>query len=284
MKIPFSKTVKQAPKLGVKKLFYLFIFDILDFAFKRLRRFPRGVALIETCTKHKMLVRLGSNVKIDNDIHRNLFQCKIREPYLTAFLFSSKILKKGDVVLDIGSNIGYYVLIEAGLVGKEGLVYAVEPVEENARWLGANIALNGYKNVKIFNIAFGDYNGKISINIAEASNLSSVTKNSGVKYLRKDEVEVRTVDDFLADKRNPKLIRMDVEGYEYEILKGMRQTLERVKPLSVFVELHCFMLSKKEIREIVQMFRDNSFKIRFMASCPITPEPTFLTVLRKKLE
>jgi FkbM family methyltransferase len=82
------------------------------------------------------------------------------------------------VVLDIGSNIGYYVLIEARLVGEEGFVYAVEPVEENARWLGANVALNGYKDVKIFNIAFGYYNGKISINIAEASNLSSVTRKN----------------------------------------------------------------------------------------------------------
>jgi hypothetical protein len=94
MKMPFSKTVNQAPKLGVKKLFYLFIFDMWEFAFKRLRRFPRGVALIETCTKHKMLVNLGSNVKIDNDLHRNLFQYRIREPYLTAFLFPSRILKK----------------------------------------------------------------------------------------------------------------------------------------------------------------------------------------------
>lgn len=283
MRMLFSKTVNQAPKLGFKKLFYLFLLVTLEFAWKKLKRFPRGVALVETCTKHRMLIHLGDNAKFDNDVHRNLFQHRIREPYSTAFLIASRILGKGDVVLDIGANIGYYVLIEAGLVGEEGCVYAVEPVEENVRWLGANVALNGYKNVKIFKLALGDYNGKIAINVAEASNLSSVTISSKVRYLRKDVVEVRTADDFLMDKRKPKLICMDVEGYEYEILKGMQKTLKQVEPLSVFMELHCFLLNAEKIRKIVQIFRENGFKIKFMTFCPTTPEPQVLTVLRRKI-
>jgi len=198
-------------------------------------------------------------------------------------LIASKILKRGDVVLDIGANIGFYVLIEAGLTGEEGKVYAVEPVERNIKFLRANVALNGYKNVEIFKLAFGDHNGKITINIAEAGNLSSINTQPNVRYVGKEEVDLMTVDDFLADKHKPKLIRMDVEGSEYEILKGMQRTLKEVKPLHVVIELHRCLLGHKKTMEIIKIFKDNGFKVKFLASDQKILENVVITALKRKI-
>jgi len=86
VKIPFSRTVRIAPQLGLRKHFYSFLLVTLEFISERLlKRFPRGVVVIKTRTNHKMLLYLGKNVRCRLDIHRNLFESEIREPYLVDF-------------------------------------------------------------------------------------------------------------------------------------------------------------------------------------------------------
>jgi hypothetical protein len=87
------------------------------------------------------------------------------------------------------------------------------------------------------------------------------------------------VDTFLKNRIFPKLIRMDVEGYEYEIIKGMPQTLN--KNIRILVELHPHLLDKK-IDEILMILVQNNFKVRFAAFEDKVEENKIVRLLFKK--
>jgi FkbM family methyltransferase len=195
-------------------------------------------------------------------IHQDLFVYRKREPISTDYLIKSRILKKGDTVLDIGANIGYYVLIESQLVGENGKVYAVEPVRGNFDLLKKNVLLNNLKNVDTFQLAFGEDNKESTIYVSNFCNLSSMKKNTTIgKIIDAQSVTEQTVDTFLKNKVSPSLIRMDVEGYEYEILKGMLQTLKG--KVRILAELHPCNLYEEKIKEIFQILTQNNFYVRF---------------------
>ena len=145
---------------------------------------------------------------------------------VTDFLKYSGILRKGDVVLDIGANIGYYALLESMLVGETGLVYAVEPVISNFKQLEKNIQLNNAGNIRSFQFAFGAEKAETEIYISDKCNWCTLNKEAIRDCVGSQKVSVVPVDSFLEDKATPKLIRMDVEGYEYEVLQGMTNTLD----------------------------------------------------------
>ncbi|MHA1265173.1 MAG: FkbM family methyltransferase [Candidatus Helarchaeota archaeon] len=182
-----------------------------------------------------------------------------REPSATDFLIQSNFLKRGDVVLDIGANIGYYALLESKLVGSEGKVYAIEPVSSNYNLLKINIKLNKLiNNIEAFHIAFGEKNETKTIYVSSVCNWSSLEKHENVEYLSQEKIRVKTVDSFLKNHEKPKLIRMDTEGYEYKILKGMKETLK--EDIKLFIEIHGSILKKNEINEIIELLKFYGFK------------------------
>ena len=190
----------------------------------------------------------------------DLFLHKKREFLVTDHLMCDGIIKKGDVVLDIGANIGYYALIESQLVGANGKVYAVEPVRDNFELLKKNIRLNNLNNVKTFQLAFGNCNEESQIYISNSCNLCSMKKQStGGKIIGVQNVSEETVDAFFANKPSPSFIRMDVEGFEYEIICGMLQTLKG--DIRILVELHPKYLSEK-MNELFQILMQNNFRVR----------------------
>lgn len=90
-----------------------------------------------------------------------------------------------------------------------------------------------------------------------------------------------TLDDFLKDKEYPNAIRMDVEGYEYQIIKGMQETLRKRLPLTLFVELHFGLLSKEEAMEILQTLKSSGFEIADATCEPWTTRLSDHRFLRK---
>jgi len=207
----------------------------------------------------KMLLNLR-----DRGVSRDLFMYGKRELIPTNYLLNGHIVKEGDVVLDIGANIGYYVLIESKLVGEQGKVYAIEPVSSNLAQLQQNLKLNNCKNVEVFKLAVGDKNGKAKIYIPEKGNLSTLDKNALEGNLRSvEEIEVITVDSFLDKKPKPNFIRMDVEGYEFYIVKGMSKTLKL--NLKLFIEIHPHKMSEKQLCEMLEILEKNGFYVELAA-------------------
>lgn len=193
----------------------------------------------------------------DRGVSRELALADIREKHLTETLQSE--LREGDCVVDIGANIGYYALMEARLVGPGGKVYAVEPVPHNIQLLEDSVRLNGYGNIETFQLAIGEQDSVLPLYISDHPNWSSFYRSRQV--VGQVDVAVTSLDSFLKDKRRPNLIRMDVEGYEYEILNGMSHILESNEPLRLFVEFHPDIMGPQRAAAFLSTLKAHRFQL-----------------------
>jgi FkbM family methyltransferase len=254
MKLPFDRTLKQANQIGLARTFSALILIILKKLTLRLKYLPKSAVVEVNGAKMLLLPKKGG-------IYSDLFLHHKREPICTNYLLKSRLIRNGDVVLDVGANIGYYVLVEQRLVGDQGKIYAVEPVLQNVSILKKNMELNNLTNVSIYQLAMGEQNCNSEIYISKHSNLCHMKEfKSGDKIVGTQDVLVETVDTFLEDKQVPNFVRMDVEGYEYEIIKGMPHLLEQ--DVSLLIELHPLFLSEK-IKELFELLEQKNFKVRF---------------------
>ncbi len=156
----------------------------------------------------------------------------------------AKILKEslrpGMYVLDVGAHVGCHALLAARLVGPEGRVYAFEPSPDNFALLQKNIALNGYKNIVPVHKAVAEKTGTVSFHLsAEGNDRNSIYASSRAAHLSKTlEVPTLSLDDFLEQKGWPQIhfVKIDVEGAEPLVLRGMTKLLQRSSELKLIVE------------------------------------------------
>ena len=176
----------------------------------------------------------------DWGICKDLFFDGIREPESTKIFIKELSTRKRVNVLDIGANIGYYVLIEAKNINN-GKVYAIEPDPRNFKYLKRNIELNQCSNiVETYNMAMGDQEGTIEFVMDKCFNLSRIRRPMDDENISKGsiiKVPITTVDSFIESRNiDINFVRMDVEGYEYFIVKGMKKLLK--EDLNLFIEIH----------------------------------------------
>ncbi len=208
----------------------------------------------------------GSKMLLDlNDlgISRELALYGVHEKNSTAEV--KRIITPGMRILEVGANVGYYALLETKLAGPSGRLYAIEPSPYNFETLKKNIAYNEIRNAYLHQAAFGEKNSKTIFYVYDKSNLSSFIKRDDMGMeCTEVEVDVITLDDFLSNKEVD-FIRMDVEGYEKEILKGSEKALaEGRRPKYFFIEVHSELLHKKgsSAREIVEFLQSHGYEIR----------------------
>jgi len=161
----------------------------------------------------------------DKGISRTLILFGRRE--LDHRFILQKVLREGMNILDIGANIGYYVLMERQLVGASGQVIAVEPAPSTASLLKKNIALSGHSNIHVLEFALSDAEDHKTFYVSPLSNQSSFHRDERIHPASGEIVaETRTVPDVMKPYGPPDLIRMDVEGHEVEIINGMIDAIE----------------------------------------------------------
>lgn len=272
---PFYRTIKENKERELNKLAAKLLAIIVRVTIKRLTYRPE--VKVTKVNRSKMILYPKTG-----DINTDLFLYRKREPICTEFLISSGVVKNKDTVLDIGANIGYYALIEAQLVGVGGTVYAVEPVAGNYRVLQRNIQLNRFSNVSTFQLALGDRNEYSEIFVSNKSNLCAMRKEAvGGEVLGVQNIRMVTVDQFLVGKKQPSLVRMDVEGFEYEIIKGMEQTLKGKS--SILLELHTqpAYLKPEKLDELLQILEKNHYQVKFIVyEHKVRENPITRTLLR----
>lgn len=190
----------------------------------------------------------------DPGISKELAIYHTHEPEATR-LFKSHI-KEDMCVVDIGSNIGYYVLLAATIVGPKGKVLAIEPAVNNHQLLIANARVNKIKNVEFVQCAIGDKDGVSKFYITEASNTSSLIPPINGKIVALTQVKTRRLDTLLKEHSFTRVdfVRMDIEGAEVAAVDGMRDTLKRHKP-TILAELHCDAAGTASIVELLQSLR-----------------------------
>jgi len=156
----------------------------------------------------------------------------LHEFHEMAFLLH--FLRPEDVFFDVGANAGSYSLLAAGVCASRGV--AIEPVQSTFKLLAKNIALNGLEDkVLIINSAAGAMKGLLTFTSDQDTTNHVVAGNE----LTEESVSVAVVPiDSLIDNFSPVLIKIDVEGYETEVLRGMSQTLETPDLKAIIIELN----------------------------------------------
>jgi FkbM family methyltransferase len=146
-------------------------------------------------------------------------------------------------VLDVGSNLGYYLLLAARRVGSTGRLLGFEPAPGVYELLESNVRRSGYKTIDVSPCALGATSGTIQFYESEIPNWGSVFQDSRLQQTRETTVVAKTVDQIVGETSGfrPNALRMDVEGAELMVLEGARTVLKRYKPC-LFIEFHNFAL------------------------------------------
>lgn len=138
-------------------------------------------------------------------------------------------INKGDITFDIGANIGSFTQLFSILCGSKGEVHCFEPIPETYQILSEKI--KNLKNVISNNLAAGDANMQMVMNydINDSEKASLVETNTNKKSCK---VKLIRLDDYMSEMNLKRLdfIKCDVEGYELQTLKGMKNTLEAFHP------------------------------------------------------
>jgi FkbM family methyltransferase len=185
---------------------------------------------------------------------------RLYKPVRAELAWLARAAAPGDVVADVGAHHAYFALLLGHWVGAAGKVYSFECLPENADIVARNIALNGVTNIELVRKAVGAERGTIEI----------VDNSGGVLGPRTPGVNVLTAEMIALDEffksRVPDLLKIDVEGYEFEVLKGARRCL-LARP-KIALELHCFRFTDPvaHVARVLSLLPDGyRYKIAFEA-------------------
>jgi FkbM family methyltransferase len=156
------------------------------------------------------------------------------------------LIKPGQVVYDLGENMGFMTLPASKLVGPSGTVIALEPSRLTARQLRAQVDVNHLKNVVVEEYAVADVVGTAEFIVEEFSVMARLEKVGAVdgKKLRTQSVRATTLDHMIGIHKAPQLLKIDIEGAELLALAGAARLIEEFRSILV-VELHSEDLSRR---------------------------------------
>jgi FkbM family methyltransferase len=144
-----------------------------------------------------------------------------------------RLIPPGAVTYDIGANVGYFSLLAARLAGPEGQVYAFEPLPRNIDYLKKHVAINAIENIEVVEAAVSAQSGEAHFDLGASSAMGHLAESGGIT------VRMVSLDEMLAagELRPPDYMKVDVEGAEYEALKGAQELLAQHKPI-LFLDTH----------------------------------------------
>ena len=181
-----------------------------------------------------------------------------------------KYIKKGDTFIDVGANIGYLSAIGANLVGKEGEVHGFEPVPLYFKLLSKMAKLNEKYKIFVNNYALGEKVGSAIINIPNIHNIGYNSMVPGLIELNKIKealkVKVIRLDDYIFRNKieDISFIKIDVEGFEYPVLKGLTKFFdnEMITPPHILVEVtpSAYPLLGLKLNQLERLLSKYSYK------------------------
>ncbi len=213
---------------------------------------------------------MSFSIKLGNFLYKNAFT--LYRPLYTSFknrqdAFELKLLEKyvkpGDVVLDIGANIGYYALILSELVGKKGRVHCFEPDTKNYGHLEKATLPSG--NIFINNKAAGSKTETIKIYTSKNLNVDHRTYKPE-EYDQEFAIEAISMDDYVLKDLKEEggrvdFIKMDIQGFEMQAIQGMEKLLKKNTDLKIISEFWPYGLKKagSSITEYFNFLTEHGF-------------------------
>lgn len=147
-------------------------------------------------------------------------------------------IRESNCFVDVGANMGFYSVLAGKILSQRGgVVHAIEMDAENVKRIRANLRLNGLRNVIIHEVALGDQSGTVEYyRCGSFRNTLEVSANKRERY-EQVSVPMTTLDSLLREMEvPPDVIKIDVEGAEYLVLKGMNATM--MSPADIYCEVH----------------------------------------------
>jgi FkbM family methyltransferase len=253
----------------IVKLFQFYHFRAFNYAFRFFFFYfyqkinPKGFLLINIYD-YKMLIPMQYD-----GIGRALYVYRSRE--LDHKWMLDNELLAGNVVLDLGANIGYYAIMEARKIGGTGKIYAIEPDPRNIELLKKNIKLNEINNIFEFEQgAISNKDQKAEFTLSSKTNLSSFDYKKNKNNLNSITVQTYDLGNYLKSKKRVDLIRMDIEGHEIEVFDSLikfSKNFQNHLPKKIIFETHFNVYKKKEYtRDTFEKLFEVGYKIKYFSS------------------
>jgi len=157
----------------------------------------------------------------------------------------SELSKTSKVIVDVGSYTGIYAIIGAKS-NPQSTVIAFEPNSELSSTLLENLSINSIQNVLVENVALGSRNFMTDLYVGNTSDTAPIIAGRD-PVARRQKVEVRNFDSYLSLQsfQQIDLLKIDVEGYECEVLRGMERTIEKCRPIFIIEALDMHELNQQ---------------------------------------
>jgi FkbM family methyltransferase len=250
---------------------------ILSERFRPNEYFSLSFYLFKSLYKSIKFFRLGNAmlIKIVVPKYDYKFYCRVnKEDYITR---EDEIVehfrpKEGDIVVDVGAHIGRYTIIASKRVGESGNVIAIEAHPGNFEMLNRNVKLNKLTNVTALNYAVYSEESKLKLYVpGEESGFTvynTITTNRAKTDEKFIEVNANTLDYILQQNgishADINWIKIDVEGAEFEVLKGATNVLSKSKDIALLIEVHNLNDGTNLYRKIAEFLGScYNFKIEF---------------------
>jgi FkbM family methyltransferase len=223
--------------------------------------------------RHRMTeTAIGARFAVDTQdlIQRYLYLFGVWEPRMTQWL--KRRLGPGDTFVDVGANIGYFSVLASQLVGPSGRVVAIEASEAFNQRLAQNARLNGCANIRAAHTAVSDKRQTLTFILASSANMGA---NSIVPYDGPAEstfdIEAYPLPDVLeADEiATARVIKVDVEGAEGSVVRGMAPLLDRLRPdAEITVEVTPERMEQlgDSVEELLDTMRGAGFNVYRLAN------------------
>lgn len=202
--------------------------------------------------------RVGRGLVMELDpqewLQIELRTCGCLEPKTTALF--EKILRAGDTYVDVGAHVGYHALLARHLLGSGGRVVAIDPQPYNCARILGNAELNGFTNIVVVAAAVGDTDGFVTLNDQPRSDKARLTLvGAGVNDQALRFMVPRITLQWLFQAcglQRVELLKIDVEGYEFDVLQGAGEALAAVGNLLFEVLPGCDPERSRTIERMLQ--------------------------------
>ncbi len=173
-------------------------------------------------------------------------------------------LREGDVVWEVGANVGLYTRQFCELVGPQGRVIAFEPTQACFQDLQRNCSAELQENCEVHQLALGRETGTVRMQLADdplGATHSVLTDERGKSDVRTVAVEMVRGDELARKLPRPRFLKVDVEGSELDVLKGLGEVLANADCRAVFCEVHFGLLAERgqpyASLEIEELLKEN---------------------------
>jgi len=173
----------------------------------------------------------------------------IYEPEIVDILFLK--LKESNIFVDVGANEGYFSTIASKIVGNNGFVIAIEPQKRMIEVIKKNLEINNSDNVYIENAALSDKSfQKLYLYLFHSLNTGASSMVNKYLFSKRQKVLTLSMED-LFEKYNIEyadLVKVDVEGFEPEVINGAKKLLEERRIKAILIDFHESILEKRQIK------------------------------------